>query len=487
MFWLGSATLAARLVDAASSIVVLGALTGAQLGLATLALTVVAFLEGFNSLGLNNVLVQRASVTAEEVASVWWYVLAVSALMTFAMLFSAPLLARVYGAPELEPLIRFASLKLLLVGLASVPLALLNRALRFKQVATIMAGSTVLSASITITLALNGGGAWAPLVGNTAHGLFQLLGAMLLGSYRPRGGFAWRRIASMARDGVKLAGAISIGQLTRNLDYLILGKVTSLGALGTYRVAFDLAMMPSMIVLQVVNRASLPIYARIAGAGGDLSPAFARTLKLIALLVVPPLLVAALGAETLMDLLNKAYAGDISPVVVCLCVAAWLRGLSQCTPALLIGAGQATRALIQALTSVALLAAAILLGLAAWPDADPLLVTAGAWVVSTALQLGVNAKLVRSTITLRRSWWASATLVPAAVALVTAAAVLALRRVLRIEPPALALAVDTAAMLAIFGLILRYGLKIRGLRELRPGSAAAPVMPESTQSGGSSP
>jgi len=468
VFWLGSATVVSRIVDAVSSIVVLRVLTGAELGLATLAGTITAFLEGFNSLGMSNVLIQRSTLTAEQIASVWWYVVAAALVLTLGMTLGAPLLAQMYSAGELAQLIRFASLKLLFVGLASVPLALLHRQLSFREVGLIMASATILSSIVTLVLALNGAGAWAPVVGNTAHGLFQLLGTCVFGFYRPRWRFSWTHVAPMARDGVQLAGAVSIAQLTRNVDYLVLGKVAGLGLLGTYRVAFDLAMAPGFIVLQVINRASLPIYSRIFGDRGDLSAAFVRTLRLVGLLLIPLLLFAALDGEVLIRLLGKTHGGDISAVIACLCLAAWLRGFSQCTPVLLMASAHPSRAMLQAVSSAGLLSLALLIGLGAWPAHDPLGVTAIAWIVSTVLQLAVDFWLARPSLTLGRADWLRATLGPAGVALLTGAAALATHLLVRTDAPLLRLAVDAVAIVAVFAFVLRYVLKIRGLEELRP-------------------
>lgn len=378
------------------------------------------------------------------------------------------LIARLYGAVELTQLIRLAALKLVFVGLASVPLALLNRGLRFREVGAVMAGATLLSSTLTITLASTGAGAAAPLVGSTAHGLFQFLGTCVFGFYRPRARFSWSHVAPMARDGVQLAGAVSINQLTRNIDYLVLGKVVGLNLLGTYRVAFDLAMAPSFAVMQVVNRASLPIYARISGEGGALSPAFARTLRLVALLLIPPLLVAAIDGEILFDLLDKAHAGDIGVTVAALCVAAWLRGLSQCTLVAFMSSGHPTRALLQTASSASLLVVALVVGLGVWSRRDPLLIAACAWIASSALQLAVDYALSRAAVVLRPMEWMKAVGVPLAVAVLTAIVALTLHRVLDADVPAVALALDAVAIVTVYGLLLRYGLGVRGLRELRP-------------------
>jgi len=471
MLWLGSATAAAHVFDVMSSLVVLRLLSGEELGVATLALTITAFLEGFNALGINNVIIQRSRLSPEQISSAWWYVLVAALLMTAATVLGAPLLASLYGVLELEALIRFGALKLLFVSLASVPLSLLNRSLRFREVGVIMAAATAVSAMVGIGLAWTGAGAWAPVTANIAHGLCQLLGACLFGFYRPGRAFSWRLVAPMARDGVQVAGALGLAQLTRNVDYLVLGKLLSLQLLGTYRVAFDLAMSPSFVVLQVIHRASLPVYSRIFAEDGALGPAVARTLKTVALLLIPPLLIAAIGGPALTELLDKPHAGDIGLVIACLCVAAWLRALSQCTPALLIAAGRPTRALFQAASSAALLSAALLVALGVWPESDPLLVTAGAWVVSSALQLCVDFLLARPSSTLKTSEWLDAMFVPVGVAVVTAAAALAVHHLLQIDAPTLALAIDAASIVVVYVLILRYGLKIRPFEELRPKRA----------------
>ena len=66
MLWLGSATVAARLLDVAATLAVVGLLSKAQMGLATMAISACTVLESLSGLGIGYALVQAKSSTAEE-------------------------------------------------------------------------------------------------------------------------------------------------------------------------------------------------------------------------------------------------------------------------------------------------------------------------------------------------------------------------------------------------------------------------------------
>jgi hypothetical protein len=90
------------------------------------------------------------------------------------------------------------------------------------------------------------------------------------------------------------------------------------------------------------------------------------------------------------------------------------------------------------------------------------------------VQLGVDFTLARRALAWRRIDWLQAALVPAGVAILTGGCVLLLRLLTGIAASPLRLIMDALAILGVFALVLRYGLKIRGLDELRPKQSLEP-------------
>jgi len=296
LLWLGMSNLFARLLDAASAVLVLRFLSRDELGLATLAWSTTTLAESFNAFGIGGAVIQASALTERSKATAYWYALMTSALLAGVVYVAAPLIASLYGVPRLAALIHVSSLELVFVGCANVPLAVASRGLRFERLGVIASTSTVLASIVTIVLASLGGGAWAPLLGNTSHGAFQLLGAMVLVPMRPRAAWSWPALKPLARTGWALAGAGAAGQLARNVDYWLLGRVGGSAALGSYRIAFDLAMLPMFTTLQVAARAALPVYTRLAMVPRRLGVSVAWTARTASLLLLAPLLSAHGGA-----------------------------------------------------------------------------------------------------------------------------------------------------------------------------------------------
>lgn len=398
MFWLGSASLVSRVIDALATIIVLGFLSREDLGLATLAWSVTTLLETLNGLGINTAVIQRPVLDDDDSASAHWYAVLTSLVLIALVALGAPLLARFYDAPTLAPLIWVSSSKLLFVGLANVPLALLSRRLDFRTLGAVTSGATLLAAVLTITLAAAGAGPWAPLLGNTAHGLFQWLGTLVVAPFRPRLVLSPSRLRPMIKPGLSVAGAGTVGQLTKNLDYFVVGQLAGLGALGSYRVAFELAMAPTLAILQVINRSALPVFSRLANDAKALREAFAWTARSALLLVLAPLLLVFFEGSTIVALLGKPTEPYLDTVLQCLCLAALLRTVAQAYPQVFVAKGYSHRSLIEAVATVCLLSLALvvcLLGLESWPV---MVRVALAWLLAYVALQPVDVWLARDLI-----------------------------------------------------------------------------------------
>jgi O-antigen/teichoic acid export membrane protein len=396
--WLGSASLAAKLLDALTGFLLIGLLSKSELGLATMAWTVTTFVEAFNGIGVGAALVQAPRLDARAMASAHWYAVLTSILFSAALVALAPVVAGPFDSPEVVRMVQVSGLKLAFVGLANVPLALASRNLRFERLGAIATLATLASSFLTMLLAVLGLGAWAPLLGNTAHGAFQLLGACILVPFFPRPQLSWKALKPLARMGWSLTGAGAAGQVARNLDYLMLGWFGGASALGGYRVAFDLAMAPTQALLQVVNRFSLPVYARVAAAPAQLGAAIGWTARNALLLVGAPVLVAFVMADDLFRVLGKA--GDAGPIAASrlLCGAALVRALGQVQVTAIVASGRSRLVLMEALASAALLAAclgAALLLLGGFPTEVRLAV---GWLLAMLLLAPLDWALLRTVL-----------------------------------------------------------------------------------------
>jgi O-antigen/teichoic acid export membrane protein len=470
LLWLGTSNLLSKVLDALSAIFVLRFLSKEELGLATLAWATATLVESFNGLGIGGALIQSATASETVKASAHWYAVGTSACLMLLICGAAPVIAGVYDLPALIPLIRVSALKLLLVGCANVPLAVASRNLRFERLGAIASASTMLASLLTMVLAAWGWGAWAPLLGNTAHGAFQLLGVMLLAPMLPRLTLSWASLRPLARTGWALACSGAAGQVSRNLDYWLLGRFGGASALGSYRVAFDLAMLPTITTMQVASRSALPVYARLVGVPARLTGAVAWTARTASLVLVAPLLIVFLEAEALFMAIGKASDPDIILATRVLCVAAFLRAAAQHALPALIASGYSRLALLEALVSALVLGASFSLCLLLLePFGAPVRVACG-WLLACLVLVPVELLLVRRLGSGVGHGLARATRAPALLALGVGLAAWLLQHLSPLGPGVPRILVHAALILLLYGLAVRYGLKMR-LSDLRRSSA----------------
>ncbi|HEY6881808.1 MAG TPA: oligosaccharide flippase family protein, partial [Polyangiales bacterium] len=177
--WLGAASVIARVLDACSVLVVMWFVSREQIGLATLAWSASVLLESMNGLGLNTALLQTPQISQEKLTAAFWYTLGVATLLVLLVTAFSPLLANYFEQPGLSPMIVASSTKLWFVGAALVPLNQLNRAAQFERIAAVSTLATLGSGLLTIALAASGQQAWALVIGQTSHGAFTMLGALV--------------------------------------------------------------------------------------------------------------------------------------------------------------------------------------------------------------------------------------------------------------------------------------------------------------------
>jgi len=394
MLWLGSASIVARLLDVGATVAVLGLLTQAEMGLAALALSACAVLESLSGLGISHAIVQDPSVSADEESSLFWLTGMIGVGLAAALVAVGPLLSATYADPALRPLLAVSSLKLVLVGLTVVPLQLLGKRLKFKEVGAVQTLASAGEGVVKIGLAAAGSGAWALIVSNVARGVVLLLALWLLSSFRPRWHFAFAETRRFVRFGLHLAGSSILYQTYKNADYFLVGKLLGIEALGLYRVAFDVAMQPTDAIIAVVNRVGLPVYARLANDPKALLSSFLSSTRSFLLMAAPIAAVIYFAAGDVLQIVGGERWLGSEPAVQILVWAGLLRAAALTFPQVYVAVGRPAFATLDSAFSLVVLTSAFWFGLSSFPELGVLSVCL-AWLLTYPLILAVHLLISR--------------------------------------------------------------------------------------------
>lgn len=456
--WLGGATIIAKIIDFGTILAVLLYLTKTQVGIGSLVLAFGMVIEAFDGLGTGDAIVQAADITKSQLTSLFWFIFAAALLVALLTLAAAPGVAWLYGQPIAIYFLAVAA-KQPLVAAAVIPLATLNRALRYEAIAAVNVGATFGAAIARLAIALVGGGAWALAGGYFFSGAFILLGALIASPFRPRLHFSFREIAPLLHFGIRSASANIFEQIFKNIDFLLVGWFYGAAPLAIYRVAFDVAMEPAMAIGTIINRTALPVFARAAAVPGELADTLLWSLRRLAVLNVPLMVGLILMAPALMGLLHDAqghsYEAAALPLQI-LAGAAILRITSQLITPVLVATGQPGKAAWLAAATLVLLSVGIFAAGFLLPVSKGIVAVACIWLAAYPPLLIWGAAYLRrhwniSPITLLRAFTAPALGIALLLALYFASHAL-----IRVPKPEVQIAIALAATLLAYAALFRH-------------------------------
>jgi O-antigen/teichoic acid export membrane protein len=245
------------------------------------------FAASFSDLGLGAALVQKQDAQPRHAATVFCLHLAVGIVLALLLAGTAPLIAGFYHNPRLTALCRGIAPVFVLNAFSGVPMAQLQKAMAFRQIARIET-SAMLAAGVTAAfLALNGWGVWSLVIQALLAAAITAILSSLQSRWHLSLAFdisAWRELR---RFSSALTGYNFINYWIRNLDNLIVGKFIGPVALGLYSRAYSLMLYPIIQVSGTVSRVMFSAMASIQEQTGRLREIYLRAARLIALVTFP--------------------------------------------------------------------------------------------------------------------------------------------------------------------------------------------------------
>jgi O-antigen/teichoic acid export membrane protein len=292
-----------RFASLVAGIVLARILSPADYGVYAIALTVLVLLQSANELGVSLALVQRPGDVRQIAPTVMTIGLASSAVMYAVAFSAAPAICAWLGAPEAVGVIRLMSLAVVVDGVATVPIGLLNRFFLQQRLFVGEAMTFITSTAVTIALALYGFGAFAFAWGTVVGGVVGTMTHLCLAPFRVSPGWNRQEAGSLLRFGLPLAGASLLVLSVANVDNLVVGAVLGQALLGYYLLAFRQSSWPVVLFAEAARRVALAGFSRLVHDTDLVSHAFSRALALLVAAVVPPVVLLAAYAEPLIRFL----------------------------------------------------------------------------------------------------------------------------------------------------------------------------------------
>lgn len=269
-------------------LVVIASLIGPrELGVCAIVMGLVHTVNFFPDTLFHDAIIQRRRLSAGHLGSAFWSVCALAAVLGAGVALAAPWVARLYGEPEITPLMLVLSATSLPVAVASIQTARLRRAMRFKPLALCVVTSRAVAMAGGLALALAGAGAWAIIA---QYGVSMTVLAALL-AVNTRWRFVRLFSFTQARD-------IGVFAFTRTLSHFVdfsrgqvffalLGQYLPLDVLGQVNLAFRLVDSTTSMIYSTLLRLYLPVFSRVQTDRSAIEAAVGRGCNVSGTLLIP--------------------------------------------------------------------------------------------------------------------------------------------------------------------------------------------------------
>lgn len=306
------------------------------LGMAAVFLGVVALL---SEMGVGTSVLMLRDLSDDHVAQLNC-VAAVMGVVAFGVtLLAAEPLGRVFRNEALPDVLRVLGVTFVVTGLRSVPLALLQRDLRFRRIAAVDASAAIIAAGAAVGLALLGVGYWA-LVGSQV--VLAVVATGLTVQARP---FRFQRPRwSVVGEAATFSNRVLVGRVSwyvySNADFFVAGRMLGTAALGIYSFAWQLTSVALDRVATLVNAVTPAFFSAMQKDAAGLRRMLLGVTELLTLAVFPATVGAALVAPDLVPLVFGEKWVSAVPVVQLLAGYGLLRTMRPVLNNVLLSSGE---------------------------------------------------------------------------------------------------------------------------------------------------
>jgi O-antigen/teichoic acid export membrane protein len=360
--WNASATGFGLILQTLSTVFLARLIAPGEFGLYAIAAVFYYYGNLAGNLGLGAALIQRPNLTKAHLATAFWLNAALGVALTVALALLAPAIAAWVGAPHLEYLLRLVAISYT-INLAVVPMAMLERDLRFRAVASV----EIISAALGLAAALIGGYRHLGAVALADQLLVQTLTASVLALAAARYLPTTRPTKAALRELWSVSAWLTAGNLvgywSLNADTLALGATQPLPQVGYYNRAYNLLRIPLGTIGGTMSRVIIPALASIQHDVPRSREAWLSSARVMALVTIPASIGMAVTAPALIETLWGDKWLPVIPILRLLALAGIPWAIAVAAEWLLFARGRARVFFWLALANTLITIAAVLCGL----------------------------------------------------------------------------------------------------------------------------
>lgn len=285
---IGSLAILARLLDPE------------DFGLIAMATVVTGIYGLFSTAGLSSATVQQATITNEQISTLFWINLGVGLLLALMTAASAPALVALYHQPRLFWVTIAIGFGFVLNGAGVQHSALLERQLRYVALTIIDLVSQIVGIGVALWMAVAGFGYWALVAAAIVSPAMNTVCMWLATAWIPSAPRWGRATFPMLRFGGTITLNGLIVYVAYNFDKVVIGRFWGADALGIYGRAYQLVTIPTSNFNSAVGGVAFSALSRLQHDPVRLRNYFLKGYSLVVSLTMPTTIFCAMFSKDIV-------------------------------------------------------------------------------------------------------------------------------------------------------------------------------------------
>ena len=279
-----------------------------------------AISNAFIDCGLEGALIQKKECTKVDMNSAFIYSVSISVALYVLLFLAAPIIEEFYHTPNLGKVIRISALVLMINAVGIVPRSLLQRQLRFKELALASTTIQFVAGFVAVMMAYHGYAYWA-LVGQALlAGSLMVIAYYIYTRWCPSLQFSIESFRQLITFGLPMLLTALVHSLYNNLYSLVIGKKYDARQLGLYNRAENYSCYVAYSLSDMSMRALYPILSRVQDDLEQLKVAALRILHASAFIIVPINIFLLVKAEDIICILLTNKWLEMTPLMQVMCI-----------------------------------------------------------------------------------------------------------------------------------------------------------------------
>jgi len=321
-------TALARLLDATSFGLV--ALVGLYLG----------FAQMITEQGLSTAIIQRPRLERDHLNSAFWCTFGLSGLLCAGTMLLAAPVAALFNEPRLAPLLRWASISLVVNGSATIHHALFLKEIDLRRPALRTLIANALAGAVGVGMAVAGCGVWALIGQQLVASISGAIFLWLVSPWRPQLRFSLAHLKELLGIGGAVSMTTFIQMISGRADQFCIARFLGPAMLGQYVIAGKLVELLTSAIYQPVVAVSLPALSKVQEDRPRFANAVYKAMSLNALVSFPALIGLAAIANDVVPFVFGQQWQAAAPVLQLLAIYILVLGLQVFFHPMLLAVGR---------------------------------------------------------------------------------------------------------------------------------------------------